>query len=119
MVKSVHQNLTRGGEFFAWTVNPDYSFEGVNSTKYGATNTLVRLFDGGREVLCEVHADLPVAFTNYMLTRGGYERALLDVGFREFSWAEISIPDDAIAQFPPGYWDDLLANPPFVGLYAR
>ena len=119
MVDGVSRNLKAGGSFFAATTNPDFSFEGVNATKYGATFRSVRLFDAGREVLVELHVDPPVVFTCYTLWREVYERVLLDTGFCELSWIPQSVPDATIAQFRPGHWDDWLANPPVVGLSAR
>jgi len=119
MLKSVHQNLAPGGEFFAWTDNPDFSFDGANNTKYGATITPLRRFDEGWEEHWEVHCDPPISFTTYRFTREVYERAIFAAGFREFSWAPMVLSDDVIAQFPTGHWDDLLANPSLIGLSAR
>ena len=119
MLKSIYQNLAPGGKFFAWISNPDFSYDGVNNTKYGVTLTPLRQFDEGWEEICEMHTDPPVSFTTYRLTREVYERAILAAGFREFSWAPLILPADTIAQFPTGYWDDLLANHSIIGLYAQ
>ena len=119
MLKSIYQNLALGGEFFAWTMNPDFSLDGVNNTKYGTTFTPVRRFDEGSEEIAELHTDPPISVTIYRLTREVYERAILAAGFRGFSWAPMVLSDDVIAQFPTGYWDDLLANPSVTGLSAR
>jgi hypothetical protein len=119
MAQSIFRNLTPGGTLFTWTINPDFSCEGLTTAKYGAILHLAREFEEGREVSCEIHTSPPVVFTNYILTRAGYERALLGAGFREISWIPASVPAEILAQFPAGYWEDLFANPIFIGLQAR
>jgi len=118
MVESARRNLKQGGRLFAITANSDF-LNGTDLRKYGSAVKNVQVVEQGHERLLSLYTEPPIEVTIYALDREVYERALQKGGFRELSWAPMEISRSAVEQFPPGYWDDLLASQPAVVLNAR
>ncbi|MBD2560153.1 MULTISPECIES: class I SAM-dependent methyltransferase [Nostoc] len=116
MFKNIRNNLVENGRLVAITVNPDFSMNKSNPTKYGLTVLKQEALSDGYYSEAEFHTEPSFVIKYFQWNQSIYESAVMEAGFKRFAWHPIEIPPKAIEQYTEDYWCDFLENPLIVGL---
>lgn len=134
-LQSVYDNIAPGGRLVS--VNDMESNEstawGLRTRKYGYVKTaLTSTNNGGRDGLHNMKdgdsfqieffnpGNDPFSIINYYHSRETYETLCHQIGFKSVRWVPIEVSNEGYERMKhvPGYWEDLLNNPPFVIMEA-
>ena len=119
MFRSAYDNLVPGGRFIAYTINPDFTLNKPNSTKYGVT-ILCETHEAGRYVCdAEFVTHPPTPFSYYRWSQATYESAIKEAGFRAFAWHPSEVAPGDIAHYGEAYWHDFHDNCLVIGLVCQ
>ena len=119
MFRSAYDNLVAGGRFIAYTINPDFTLNKPNSTKYGVT-ILRETHEAGRYVCdAEFVTHPPTPFSYYRWSQATYESAIKEAGFRAFAWHPSEVAPGDIAHYGEAYWHDFHDNCLVIGLVCQ
>ncbi|MBW4634358.1 MAG: class I SAM-dependent methyltransferase [Iphinoe sp. HA4291-MV1] len=116
MLRNIRSNLASNGRFVAMTVNPDFSWNKSNPTKYGLTVLKQESLSEGFYSEAEFHTNPPFIIKYFGWSQSIYEWAVTEAGFKNFSWHPIEVPKQAIEQYTEDYWQDFLDNCLIIGL---
>lgn len=116
MFSNIRNNLVENGRLVAITVNPDYSLEKSNTTKYGFKVLSQEFISEGFYSEGEFQTQPPSVIKYYGWSRDTYEWAAKEAGLKNFSWHSLEIPQSAIEKYGQDYWYDFLDNCGAIGL---
>jgi SAM-dependent methyltransferase len=118
MAAGVARCLGPGGRFVSVNSNPGLAFDrGPAYRKYGfEVKGPAGLREGTAYAWVFHLQDGPVEVENYWLPAVAYEEALRSAGFSEVRWHLPTVSADGRSGQPSGFWDDLLAHPPVIGI---
>jgi len=103
MCRSAYDNLAPGGRFVAYTVNPAFTLNKPNSTKYGVT--MFRQVPAEDRYLCDLEfvTDPPTPYQHPQRSQGAHEWAIQEAGFRAFAWHPSEVAPEDIARYGEAY----------------
>lgn len=119
MCEGIRGTLASGGEFRTLTQNPEYSFTGPSTRKYGFLHEYQEPTAVGPRARITALLDPPVTITAHFPRREVYEDALRATGFTDLAWEPIHVAANGIDAMGDSYWDDWRANPTLVLLRCR
>jgi SAM-dependent methyltransferase len=119
MFRSAYDNLIQGGRLVAYTVNPEFTLNKPNSTKYGIT--VLREEPEGDRYVCDAEfvTDPPTPVRWFRWSQATYEWAAAEAGFRDFVWYPSEVAPEDIARYGETYWRDFHDNCLVIGLICR
>jgi SAM-dependent methyltransferase len=119
MCQSAYDNLAPGGRFVAYTVNPAFTLNKPNSTKYGVT--MLRQVPAEDRYLCDLEfvTDPPTPYQHPQWSQGAHEWAIQEAGFRAFAWHPSEVAPEDIARYGEAYWQDFYDNCLVIGLVCQ
>ncbi|MCT9092543.1 class I SAM-dependent methyltransferase [Streptomyces sp. ASQP_92] len=121
LCRVVRANLAEGAEFFVFTMNPSYRFDGPPLDKYGfrceATGETSPI--GIPSKITALLGDHPVSFTAIPPSRETLESCLSAAGFTGIEWVPMEISPAGIEKYGREFWDDFYGNPPLTMLRCR
>jgi ubiquinone/menaquinone biosynthesis C-methylase UbiE len=119
MFQSVYTNLTAGGRFVAYTVNPAFTLSKPNSTQYGVT--VRREMPEEDRYVCDAEfvTDPPAPVRWYRWSQATYEWTIKEAGFRAFAWHHSEVAPEDVARYGDAYWRDFHANCLVIGLICQ
>ncbi len=113
-------NLAEEGMLVALFPNPDVNHESPPEyQKYGLSYRPTRFVSGRQGVQVRFLTEPPVEFEGFFWPPGVVEAALRDAGFTDMQRQPTKIPEDALVERGPQFWEALLASPSFAVLTAR
>ncbi|MGV9267646.1 class I SAM-dependent methyltransferase [Kitasatospora sp. NPDC003701] len=120
MCRTIHRSVADGAEFFAFTQNPDYRFDGPSLAKYGfLCESLGEETEIGPRVRITALLDPPISFVANPPSREVFEKCLQAAGFHEITWVPLEISAAGLREYGTDFWDDYAANPPLTMLRCR
>jgi SAM-dependent methyltransferase len=117
MCVGIASRVRPGGRFVTLIVNPEiYHFDPApDFRKYGFDVRLdENVYDGAPMNFSVLLPDATLEIENYYLPVDVYREQLRSVGFSSVTVHGLSVPEDSMSGYPPGFWDELLAHPVFV-----
>ncbi|GHJ41762.1 class I SAM-dependent methyltransferase [Streptomyces sp. TS71-3] len=117
--RSARRHLAADGVFLAYVMNPDFAFERPWPAKYGLEIAVERRLPDGVQASATADFDPPMTLRGFVPARRVYEAAAAAAGFGALQWVPVRAEGGTDGEFPAGFWDDLLSNPPWTMLRAR
>lgn len=100
--------------------NPDTDHESSpERQKYGLSYTPTRVVSGQQGVQVCFLTDPPIEFEAFFSPPGVVEATLRGAGFADVQRQPTKVPEDALAERGPQFWETLLASPHFAVFTAR
>lgn len=118
MFKTCVDNLKNNGVLIAYTMNPHYSFDKGNYTKYGFNIISEAKFDA----CVRMKAEFVTPNTNkseitfFRWSMDDYEKIITDLGFSKFKWITPTISKEDMNIYSNGFWDTFTSNKLQIGL---
>lgn len=116
MLINIRRNLTDEGRFISITANPGFFINKSDLSKYGLKILKQEAFSEGYNCEIEFLTDSPFRVNVFQLHQSIYESAVMEAGFKSFSWHNMEIPPEAIKEYGEDYWQDFLENPSMIVL---
>jgi toxoflavin synthase len=119
MFRSAYDNLVEGGRFVAYTVNPEFTLNKPNCTKYGVT--VLRETPEEDRYVCESEfvTDPPTPVSWFRWNQATYEWAVKEAGFLDFAWHPSEVAPQDVASYGEAYWRDFHDNCLVIGLMCQ
>jgi len=120
MCQSIFVNLKPGGRFITINNNesqPPSSY--LVTEKYGFIKSIESELTEGtpiKYIFKMSDNDQGFSFDNYYLSRGTYEWAFRNVGFKDIHWQKLIVSPQGVSEFGQEYWQDFLDYMPIVGI---
>ncbi|ATB33419.1 class I SAM-dependent methyltransferase [Melittangium boletus] len=119
MCGSAYRNLTEGGRFIAFTMEPSFELTKSSWAKYGF-DVRRETLEGERHVVQATFLTDPPADIEYLRWPAAtYEWAMEQAGFRQLEWKHFEVPPEAIARFGADFWKEYQEHPLLVVLSGR
>jgi SAM-dependent methyltransferase len=119
MFRSAYHNLVRGGRFIAYGINPAFTLNKPNCTKYGFT-VLCQTPQEDRYVCDgEFVTAPPTPLRYFQWNQATYERAIKATGFRTYAWYPSEVSPEDLARYGEAYWQDFYDNCLVIGLVCQ
>jgi SAM-dependent methyltransferase len=118
MLERIALNLAPHGYIVGFTSRASFEADGTDLGRYGYRLSRLGEIDGGSR--WQIIVPLPdgdIAIETFMLSRACYDRAARRAGL-SFEWIPLEVSQEGLQAFEPGFWDDLLRNPPMVAFRA-
>ncbi|MER7758120.1 class I SAM-dependent methyltransferase [Streptomyces sp. NPDC097619] len=116
----VHRSLAPGADFFLFTLDPDFRFDGPSLAKYGFTCVPAgEATEIGPRIEVTALLDPPISFVANPPSRQVFEDSLTKAGFSEVSWVPMRISEAGVREHGEEYWADWHANPALTLLRCR
>ncbi|MEV7025925.1 class I SAM-dependent methyltransferase [Kitasatospora sp. NPDC093558] len=120
MCRNIHRSLVDGAEFFVFTQNPDFRFDGPSLAKYGfLCESLGEETEIGPRERLTALLDPPISFVANPPRREVLENSLRAAGFTEITWVPMEISEAGVREYGEEFWADYVANPPLTMLRCR
>ncbi|MEV0537279.1 class I SAM-dependent methyltransferase [Kitasatospora sp. NPDC050463] len=120
MCRTIRRSIADGAEFFVFTQNPDYRFDGPSLAKYGfLCESLGEETEIGPRVRITALLDPPISFVANPPSREVLEKCLRAAGFSEVTWVPLEISAAGVREYGKEFWDDYGVNPPLTMLRCR
>jgi SAM-dependent methyltransferase len=120
VARRLRANLVDGGTLVALFPNPDSFYESPPEyDKYGVTYKPSRSVSGRQGVRVRFLIEPPIEFEGFFWPPGAVEAALTRAGFTDVQPQPTRVPQEALAERGPQFWEVLLASPNFAVLAAR
>lgn len=122
LFSAIFRVLKPGGRFVGLNVNMAIGTDHYDDLrKYGRWMTttperregdMIKVFHSnpdGSQMLIE----------NYYLSPETYDAAAAESGLMDFRWLPLTVSQEGLDAFPPGFWDDFFATPQVMGVAAN
>jgi SAM-dependent methyltransferase len=120
VARRLRANLAEDGTLVALFPNPDaYRESSPDYQKYGVSYRPTRFVAGWQGVQVRFLTEPPVEFEGLVCPPGVVEAALRGAGFTDLQRQPTKVPEDALAERGPQFWEAFLASPHFAVLTAR
>lgn len=121
MCKMAFSNLKPGGRFILINENvaqtPD-QYQGYE--RYGYTKTITQPWQEGSVITYTMSTGTEeLQFKGYYWSQATCEQAFKTAGFDTIQWQNLVCSAQGIAEYGHKFWQNFLANPPFIGIIAE
>ena len=122
LCRSAFRHLKPGGRFIGF--NDNIANDPANYPKYEKygfiKTTSQNRIEGAPITYLLINPDgTRFQFDNFYLHNRTYQKAFEDAGFLAFNWEGPWLSPAGEKAYPPGYWSELLDDPPLIGFAAQ
>jgi len=120
--KAIYKHLKPGGRFIGFNDSPENKVENYGKyKKYGFYKTTTKERKEGDPITYhDTNLDgKEFQFDNYYLSPETYHYVFKQCGLIDFEWCGPWLSEKSYKDYDKSYWDDLLVNPPMIGMQAH